>query len=53
MTRKTLFASKGLAAAVLGVAVVAQPAPPASLDAANDAWQRGDYITALNEYITQ
>jgi hypothetical protein len=63
MTRKTLFASRGLAAAVLGavvlgavvlgIAVVAQPAPTASLDAANDAWQRGDYIAALNGYIAQ
>jgi hypothetical protein len=36
---------------ILGGFVVAQHAPPASLDAANDAWQRGDYVTALNGYL--
>ena len=49
MTRKTLSASRSrLAAAVVGAvalagAVVAQHAAPSPLDAANDAWQRGDF----------
>jgi Peptidase family M28/WD40-like Beta Propeller Repeat len=57
MTRKTLSASRSrLAAAVVGAvalagAVVAQHAAPSPLDAANDAWQRGEFASALNGYI--
>ena len=66
MTRQTLCVSRGrptgprhagpprtvavvpVLAAVLAVFVTAQHT---SLDAANDAWQRGEYIAALNGYI--
>lgn len=65
MTRQTLSVSRGrptgrtrrpaptvavvpVLAAVLAVFVTAQHT---SLDAANDAWQRGEYIAALNGYI--
>src|SRR5258706_16444330 len=40
--------------AALGLVVVAAQAPTGSarvLDSANDAWARGDYITALADYI--
>ena len=49
MQVKTAAAFVG--ALILGAAAVAQHAPPASLDAANDAWQRGEYIAALNGFI--
>jgi hypothetical protein len=45
-------AAAGLCAVALGAALVAQHAPSSSLDAANDAWQRGEFATALNAYIT-
>jgi hypothetical protein len=32
-------------------AVAIVPAPAGAFDAANDAWERGDYIAALNGYI--
>jgi hypothetical protein len=57
MTRKTLSASKSrLAAAVVcavavGGGVVAQHPSASALDAANDAWQRGEFASALNGYI--
>ena len=47
----------GIAALVLFAFVVAMPAvaivptPASAFDAANDAWERGDYIAALNGYI--
>jgi Peptidase family M28/WD40-like Beta Propeller Repeat len=34
------------------LAVLARAASTSPLDAANDAWQRGEYIAALNGYIT-
>jgi len=58
MTRKTLSASKSrLAAAVVcavavGSGVVAQHPAASALDAANDAWQRGEFASALNGYIS-
>jgi len=57
MTRTTLSASKSfLTAAVvcavaLGGAVVAQHSSASPLEAANDAWQRGEFASALNGYI--
>src|SRR6266849_5919217 len=39
----------GLAAAVHAVALSPSSAP--SLDAANEAWSRGDYVAALNGFI--
>src|SRR6185436_12106707 len=47
----------GIAALVLFAFVVAMPAvaivptPASAFDAANDAWERGDYIAALTGYI--
>jgi hypothetical protein len=38
-----------LVGAMQAVAIV--PAPAAAFDAANDAWERGDYIAALNGFI--
>jgi Peptidase family M28/WD40-like Beta Propeller Repeat len=57
MTRKTSSASRSrlvaavVSAVALGGAVVAQHPSASPLDAANDAWQRGEFASALNGYI--
>src|SRR5436190_8915111 len=40
----------GTVGAGLAFAVVFAASPSAAIDAANSAWQRGDYITALNGF---
>jgi Tol biopolymer transport system component len=54
--RRTLSRFAGVLAIVIAIAAAVHAAavPSAhakSLDAANDAWERGDYTTALNGYI--
>ena len=45
-----VFVSSWLVIGVVTAAALVRAAGP-SLDASNDAWQRGDYVTALNGYI--
>ena len=48
-TAATFFALVVCAAAIHGV--IAAPASLPALDAANEAWERGDYASALSAYI--
>ena len=45
-----VFAALSVFASAIHAVTVA-PAPARAFDAANDAWERGDYIAALNGYI--
>ena len=54
--RRTLIGFAVVIAAVIAIgaavhAMTASSAQTQSFDAANDAWERGDYIAALNRYI--
>ena len=49
--RRALVLSLALAMSVAMHAVTAPPAPKKWFDAANDAWERGDYIAALTGFI--